>query len=163
MPTGVFKVKEGGINIQASNNRLFGRFCRAIGGEELIEDPRFKTHPDRQAHKDELTVELEKRLATRTMNEWVTILNEAGVPSGPLLNVKESFEDPQVQHLGMAKPVEHPELGTINLVGFGVNLERTPPQMRSAAPEQGEHNQEILAELGYSPAEIEDLRKQDAI
>ena len=163
VPTGVFKVKDGAINIQASNNRLFGRLCRAIGGEELIEDPRFKTHPDRQAHKDELTVELEKRLAARTMDEWVMLLNEAGVPSGPLLNVKESYEDPQVQHLGMAKPVDHPQLGKVKLVGFGVNLERTPPQMRSAAPEQGEHNQEILTELGYSPAEIEALKQQGAI
>lgn len=163
VPTGVFRVKDGAINIQASNNRLFGRFCRAIGGPELIEDPRFKTHPARQQHKDELTAELEKRLATKTMDEWVEILNEAGVPSGPLLNVQESVGNEQVQHLPMIQPVEHQALGQLNLVGFGVNLERTPPSLRSAAPDQGQHTAEILGELGYDAAQIEQLRQDGVV
>ncbi|MBI3967403.1 MAG: CoA transferase [Chloroflexi bacterium] len=163
VPTGVYKVKDGALNIQSSNNRLFGRLCRAIGAPELAEDQRFKNHPDRQARRQELTAELEKHLAARGMSEWVTILNDAGVPCGPLLDVKQCFENEQVQHLGMAKPVEHPVLGKIKLVGFGVNLERTPPRMRSAAPEQGEHNDEILAGLGYSKAEIEAMAKAGVI
>ncbi|HEX2173993.1 MAG TPA: CoA transferase [Dehalococcoidia bacterium] len=163
VPTGVYRVKDGAINIQAAGNRLYARLCKAIGGEELITDPRFEKPEARRAHREEMTDELEKRLAARSMDEWVAILNEAGVPSGPLLNVKEAFENEQIRHLEMVKPTEHPAIGTVNLLGFGVNLDRTPPRMRSAAPEQGEHTQEILGELGYSQSEIDQLARDGAI
>ena len=163
VPTGLYRVKDGAINVQAAGNRLYARLCHAIGGAELIEDPRFKTPADRRAHREEMTDELEKRLAARGAEEWVTLLNEAGVPSGPALNVKECFENEQVRHLDMVKPTEGTAVGTVNLLGFGVNLERTPPRMRRAAPEQGEHTREILAELGYSEADVEQLAREGAI
>lgn len=163
VPTGVYKVKDGSLNIQAANNRLYGRLCRAIGAPHLADDPRFTNHPDRQARREEITAELESYLTARTMDEWVVILNEAGVPCGPILNVKQCFENEQVQHLDMAKPVEHPVLGSINLLGFGVNLERTPPRMRTAAPEQGEHNEEVLGQLGYTNVQIQELAKAGVI
>lgn len=163
VPTGLYAVKDGAINIQAASNRLYGRLCRALDAEELIEDPRFKAPADRRANREALTDELEKRLAARNADEWVLVLNEAGVPSGPVLNMKQTFENEQVQHLNMVKPAEGTALGTVNLLGFGVNLERTPPRMRRAAPEQGEHTREILAELGYSEADVEQLARQGAI
>ena len=105
-----------------------------------------------------MTVEIEKRLATRDADEWVELLTAAGVPAGPVLNVEQSFADPQVQTLPVVAPVKHPTYGDQRLVGHGFNLERTPPRICSAAPERGEHTDEILGELGYGMQEIERLR-----
>lgn len=154
VPAGTFHAKDGALNIQASNDTLFGRLCRALGAPELAQDPRYKRPRDRQARRDELGAEIERLLAARTAAEWVEILNAAGVPSGPILNVEECFENEQVKTLPMVQPLQHPKLGAINILGFGVNLERTPPRMRSATPEYGEHTREVLAELGYSGEQI---------
>jgi crotonobetainyl-CoA:carnitine CoA-transferase CaiB-like acyl-CoA transferase len=163
VPAGSFHAKDGILNIQASNDTLFGRLCRAIGAPEIAEDPRFKRPSERQKRRDELTAELEKHLAAKTRMEWVEILNAAGVPAGPILNVKESFENEQVKTLPMVQPIEHPTMGTIKILGFGVNLERTPAKMRSATPELGEHTREVLKELGYKPEQIKELQKAGAI
>lgn len=163
VPVGALRAKDGMLNVQASNNRLFGRLCKAIGAPELADDPRFKEQKDRQAHRDELIALIEERLATRTVAEWVELLNEAGVPCGPILNVKETFENEQVQTLPMVQQVEHPKLGTVKILGFGVNLSRTPPRIKTAAPERGEHTREILAELGYSAAEIEAFERAGVV
>jgi crotonobetainyl-CoA:carnitine CoA-transferase CaiB-like acyl-CoA transferase len=163
VPAGTFRAGDGTLNIQASNDTLFGRLCRALGEPELAQDPRFKRPSDRQSRRDEMTAEIERLLAARPAAEWVEILNAAGVPSGPILNVKESFENEQVKTLPMVQPLQHPKLGEINILGFGVNLERTPPRMRSATPEYGEHTGEVLEELGYSPAEIKELEETGAV
>lgn len=163
VPAGTFHAQDGDLNIQSSGDTLFRRLCNAIGAPELADDPRFKRARDRQQRRDELTGEIEQRLASRTKNEWVEVLNAAGVPSGPILNVQETFENEQVKTLPMVQPLEHPTLGTINILGFGVNLERTPARMRWATPEHGEHTQEVLAELGYSDAEVEAMEKAGAI
>ena len=87
--------------------------------------------------------------ATKTSADWIDILNRAGVPSGPIYKMNEVFADPQVQHLGIVQPVEHPTLGRLDLVGQAVTLSRTPSKLRSATPERGEHTDEVLRELGY--------------
>ncbi len=163
VPAGTFRAKDGELNIQSSGDTLFRRLCSAIGAPELAEDPRFKRARDRQQRRDELTAELEKHLVKKTKNEWVEVLNAAGVPSGPILNVKESFENEQVQTLPMVQPIEHPTLGTINVLGFGVNLGRTPARMRTPTPEHGEHTHEVLAELGYSEEQIAEMAREGAI
>ena len=163
VPAGTFHAQDGDLNIQSSGDTLFRRLCNAIGAPDLADDPRFKRARDRQQRRDELTAEIEKYLAAKTKNEWVEILNAAGVPSGPILNVEESFANEQVQTLPMVQPLDHPELGTINILGFGVNLERTPARMRSAAPEHGEHTHEVLAELGYSEEQIGEMEREGAI
>ncbi|HJV56056.1 MAG TPA: CoA transferase, partial [Methylomirabilota bacterium] len=135
----------------------------ALGTEPLIEDPRFKMAPDRSKNRKALTVELEKALVGKTSAEWVELLNAKGVPSGPILDVKQVYENEQIRHLKMAVPVEHPALGEVLVQAPPVTLSRTPGAVRTPAPDTGEHNDQILTELGYSPTDIDTLRRDKVI
>ena len=163
IPTGVFKTSDGHINIAASGQHMFKRLCETIGRPELINDPRFVMSVDRSKNRKECNAEIEVAMVKRSSAEWVAKLNEAGVPCGPIYNVKEMVEDPQVVHLGLATEVKHAALGTLRVQNLPVTLSRTPGQVRTGAPEAGEHSDEILAEFGYSKAEIEALRKEKVI
>jgi formyl-CoA transferase len=162
-PTGVYKCKDGSIIIQAAGGRLYTRLLEVIEAPELAEDPRFKTAEARLAHREEMTQELEKRLVKHDREYWQQRFHEAGVPAGPILNTKQAFENEQVQTMPAWRPAKSKKLGTLKLTGHGVNLERTPPSIRSAAPERGEHTDEILKELEYSPEEIAKLHEQGAV
>src|ERR1700675_3972797 len=150
IPTGVFKTKDGHMNIAASGQLMYRRLCTALGVPQLIDDPRFKTVPDRSKNRKVMNEELDKATSVKTSAEWNAIMNEAGVPCGPIYNVKEVFEDPHVRHLGLAVEVKSPALGEIQIQNVPVTLSRTPAQVRSAAPEMGEHTDEVLREAGYS-------------
>jgi formyl-CoA transferase len=153
-PTGVYRASDGDLIIQAGGQTMFRRLCEALEGPELTEDARFVDGKERLKHRPELTVEIEKRLALRTAAEWVARLTEFGVPAGPVLNVEQCFANEQVETLPVVWEVEHAALGRERLLGPGVNMERTPPRICSAAPEHGEHTDEVLAELGYSEDDI---------
>ena len=99
----------------------------------------------------------------RTTAEWVEHLNAAGVPSGPVYSLDQTFADPQVKHIGMAATVDHPSRGPIDLVGQPVRFHRTPWQLRSATPEMGQHTDSILADLGYSESDIAGLRDRAVV
>ncbi len=163
IPTGVFKTKDGHMNIAAAGQNMFKRLCAALGTEHLIDDPRFKNPADRSKNRQALTVELEKATATRTSAEWVDALNKAGVPCGPILNVKEVFEDEQVKALGLATAVKHPKLGELHVQNLPVTLSRTPGAVRTHSPDAGEHTDQILKSLGYSAAEIERLKEKKVV
>jgi crotonobetainyl-CoA:carnitine CoA-transferase CaiB-like acyl-CoA transferase len=163
IPTGVFTTSDGHINIAASGQVMYRRLCEAIGANHLLEDPRFRTLADRSRNRKAMNEELNRVLVARTSADWIEILNKAGVPSGPILNVKQVFEDPQVQHLGLAQPVRHAERGEIRVQGLPAALSRTPGAIRRGAPVHGEHTDEILAEFGYSREEIAQLRRDNVV
>jgi len=163
IPTGVFKTADGHLNIAASGQHMFRRLCETLGTEPLLDDPRFRTAPDRSKNRKALAVELEKAFGTRTTQEWVELLNTKGVPSGAILDVKQVYENEQIRHLKMAVPVKHPALGELFVQAPPVTLSRTPGGVRTPAPDTGEHTDQILAELGYSPADITSLRSDKVI
>jgi formyl-CoA transferase len=162
IPTGVFATADGHINIAASGN-LYERLCRAIGAPELIKHPDYADFKLRQKNRDALNDEITARTVTKRSAEWIELLNQAGVPCGPIYTIDRMFDDPQVQTLGMAQPVEHYKLGKIDIVGQGVKLMRTPAQVRTAAPDRGADTREVLAEFGYDAAAISDLQRRGIV
>jgi crotonobetainyl-CoA:carnitine CoA-transferase CaiB-like acyl-CoA transferase len=162
-PTGVYRASDGSLIIQAGGQTMFRRLCDALGAPELVNDARFVDGRTRLKQRPELTAEIEKCLAARTAAEWVERLTEFGVPAGPVLNVEECFANEQVQTLPMVFEVEHPVLGREKILGPGVQMQRTPPRICSAAPEHGQHTDEILAELGYSEADIARFHQQEIV
>jgi crotonobetainyl-CoA:carnitine CoA-transferase CaiB-like acyl-CoA transferase len=165
VPTGVFPTADGHINIAASGAVLFERLCKALDAEQILENPAYKTFETRSANRDELNSEISEVTRTKPSQHWVELLNDAGVPCGPIYDVEQVFNDPQVRHLGIAVPVESPALGEFPVVGQPVVLTRTPQpkKMRRATPEFGEHTDDILKDLGFGKKEIAGLRARGAV
>jgi formyl-CoA transferase len=162
IPTGVFRTRDGHINIAAAGQHMYRRLCETLGTEHLVDDPRFRTAADRSRHRAALTVEIDQALSGRTSAEWVELLNAKGVPCGPILDVKEVFENEQVRHLNLAVPVQHPALGELRVQAPPATLSRTPASVRTPAPDVGQHTDEVLGELGLSAEDIARLRR-DAV
>jgi len=163
IPTGVFETKDGHINIAASGEDLYTRFCKAIERPDLLTDERFATSKARSKNRDLIMEVLMPVTRKKSSAEWIALLNEAGVPCGPIYNVKESFADPQVQHLKMAQPVTSPALGDLTILGHPVSFGDTRNPIRNAAPELGADNDDILIGLGYTKDQIADLTKRGVI
>jgi formyl-CoA transferase len=163
MPTSAYRTADGHINVAAAGDGMWQRLCKAIGREALLARDEFKDQPSRAKNRVALNAEINAALAKRKSAEWVTLLNEAGVPCGPIYAMDQVFADPQVQHIRAAAEVKHPELGTFRVVNQAATLSRTPASMASATPALGEHTAEVLAELGYTPAEIEGLRTRKVV
>ncbi|MBV8836124.1 MAG: CoA transferase [Alphaproteobacteria bacterium] len=163
IPTGLFPTADSPINIAADSDDIFARFCRAIGAATLTEDEHYATEQARSDNRLALNAAITEKLRARGSREWIDLLNQAGVPCGPVYRIDEMFEDPQVRHLGMARPVRHPALGEIELVSQPIVLTRTPSELRTPAPERGEHTDAVLRDLGYDAGRIAELRRQQAI
>ena len=154
IPTGVYRTKDGHINIAVFGGKIWERFAEAMGAPEWITDERSKTKAGRSTHRDWLNAEIEKRLRANTSSHWIEKLNDAGVACGRINDLKQVFEEPQVRHLGTLKKVVSPRLGEQTLMGQPITLERTPSTIARSAPLRGEHTLEILAEAGYGPEEL---------
>jgi crotonobetainyl-CoA:carnitine CoA-transferase CaiB-like acyl-CoA transferase len=163
MPTGVYVTADGYFNIGASGDAIYGRFCKVIGAPQLATDPRFVTNADRSKNRRDLAEAIDAITHTKTSAAWIAILNEAGVPCGPINSIDQVFADPQVKHLHVTRHVPHKVLGDIEVIGQAVELSRTPWGVHSPTPEPGEHSDEVLRELGYGAAEIADLRTRKVI
>jgi formyl-CoA transferase len=163
IPTGVFKTADGYINIAATGGGIYKRFCEAIGAPGLATDPDYATGPARSKNRKALNAAIEAITVTEPSAHWIDLLNRAGVPAGPINTIDEVFADPQVVHLKMAQPVDHPVLGPQKVVGQAVELSRTPSAIRTATPEQGADTDAILKGIGYDDAAIAALREKNAI
>ena len=163
IPTGVFQTKDGHINIAATGDAIYKRFCTVMGREDWLTDPQFDSPRKRSLNRDAMNAQIEAITKTRSSNDWIAAFNEAGVPAGYIYSIDEVFADPQVRHLGMAAPAKHPKLGDIELVAQPIKLSAAEFTVRSATPELGEHTNEVLAEAGYEASEIAALRAAGAI
>lgn len=162
-PYGAFRTADGWINIAAGNQPMWERLARLLELEGLIKDERFLTVADRVANRSALTGLIEARLTGETSAHWQQALDGSGVAAGPILHVDEVFEDPQVLHLGLLKQIEPSPFGPLKTTGFSVNLHDSPAGITQPPPKMGQHNGEILAELGYDGSAVGNLKTRGVI
>ena len=151
---------DGYMNLGAANEGTWEAFCRGVGLEERLADPRFTTNSDWKARETELAALLEDTLRTQSTDHLVKLLEEVGVPAGPIYDLAHVYDDPQVHARDMLVELEDPQPGTIKHIRVPVKLSHTPGSIRRRAPALGEHSREVLLEAGYSVAEVEGLVEQ---
>lgn len=164
-PSGTFRTGDGLLNIAANKQEQFEAVCHVVGRPELIQDGRFSERQSRLQHRFELKAILEEAMASRSTDEWWKLLNQAGVPAGPVYSVPQALAHPQVAERGMVGTFpDAPGVGRdIRLVRTGFKVNGEAPRVDSPPPMLGQHSEEILASLGYSASEIEALRTEKAI
>jgi formyl-CoA transferase len=165
IPMGAFKTADGAVNIAAAGGRLWTRFLEVADAQELADHPDYVSAKLRSQNRAALNEVIGGIMAKRTSQDWIESLSEAGVPCGPINSIDQTFAEPQVRHLSIAQPMHHPAKGVVNVVGQPVHLERTPqpPKIRKATPDVGGNTDEVLAELGYDQARIDDLRQRGVV
>jgi formyl-CoA transferase len=163
IPTGVFPTADGHINIAASGGHIFKRLCEALDAPSLVSDPDFDSGEKRSANRVRLNAELGERTKRYKSAALVELLNKAGVPSGPIYSIDQMWADPQVKHVGMAVPMEHPTGKDVAIVNQAVALSRTPSVINRRTPKLGEHNDEVLGELGYGKDAIADMKRRKVV
>ncbi|UCH38370.1 MAG: CoA transferase [Candidatus Bathyarchaeota archaeon] len=162
-PYQAFQASDSYFVIAVGNDALWQRFCQGVNLPELVTDSRFATNPDRVKNRAELTQLLNAHFQKKTVEEWLSLIENAGVPCGPVLRLSEVFNDPQVLHRKMVEELEHPSAGHIRVVGTPLKLSTTPASIRTSPPILGEHTVDILQSLGYTPREIAEFIKLDVI
>jgi crotonobetainyl-CoA:carnitine CoA-transferase CaiB-like acyl-CoA transferase len=158
-----FEAQDGWIVIGGANQRNWLRTLEAIGAPELADDPRFRDNAGRMAHLKELEAEFAKRLRTRPSEHWLNLLEEKGVPCGPVNTMLQALSDPQTLAREMVVEVEHTTLGPVKTLGLPVKFSQTPGKVRSGAPLYGEHTREILTEYGFSSDEIDAFAREGVV
>lgn len=153
-PYQAFATQDGYINIGAANQNNWERMCRAVGREDLLDDDRFASNPERMVSIEALTPIMEETFRTQTTAHWVETLEKAGVPCGPIYNIEQVYADPHVQSRDMAVELEHPKSGAIRNIGVPVKLSDTPGSVRTPAPLLGQHSDEVLVQFGYAATDI---------
>jgi len=163
IPTGVFRSSDGYINIACSGDVMWKRLCEVLGAPELFDHPDYADGAVRLANRDALNAALESYTEKRSSDDLVDSMNRLGVPCGPIYSIDEVFADPQVQHLGMSKTVQHATLGPIDVIDNAVIMGAAPEVTYRATPTRGQHTGEVLAEFGYDVSEIEDLIERGVV
>ncbi|HEY9537455.1 MAG TPA: CoA transferase [Kiloniellaceae bacterium] len=153
-PYQAFRTADGWVNIGAANQKNWERLVGILGHAELRNDPRFATNDRRMANREALEGELNRIFGTRTTDAWLAILEEGGFPAGPVLSIAEMHTDPQALAREMIVTTNHPVAGRVDTLGLPVKFSATPGGIAQPAPLLGEHSREVLAELGFSAAEI---------
>ncbi|ONG45698.1 formyl-CoA transferase [Pseudoroseomonas deserti] len=162
IPTGVFPTSDGHINIAASGQRIWERSAETLGRKDWLTNPDYASGAARSKNRDALNAEIAAVTATRTSAEWVEALNQAGVPCGPINSIDQAFEDVQSKHLGIARSLER-DGKPVQYVGQPVQLSRTPSAVVSHPPAIGEHTDAILKGVGFSEAEIAELKSKNVV
>ena len=162
-PYQVFATKDGELMIAGGNDRLFAAICRVVGLPLLIDDPRFRTNPDRVRNRDELCAILEERLAEHDSADWHDRLTEAGVPAAPVADVADVAHAPQTDALGMLQPLPHPSIPDLKLTALPMSFDGDRVLHRSAPPAIGQHSEEILLEAGFNNDEVAALAAEGVI
>ena len=162
-PYQAFETSDGWITVGGSNQATWHRLIETVGLPELADDPRFLENADRMRNVGALASVLGERFKTRPTAEWLGLLEEGGVPAGPVASIGEMLELPQTLARDMVVEVEHSKLGPVRTVGFPVKFSKTPTSIERGAPLLGEHTPEVLAEVGYADEEIEELKRSGAV
>jgi formyl-CoA transferase len=164
IPYQVFQTKDRPIAIAVANQKLWVNFCKLVGKEDWLKDPRFESNPMRVENRIVFLPLVEALFAQKTCDEWMDLLVGAAIPCGPVNDMQHLFADPQVQHRGMIAEVAHPTIGTLRLTGIPIKYSETPGEIRLPPPLLGEHTDEILTTtLDYSSDKIEELKRQGTI
>lgn len=163
MPTNRYLTQDGAVNIAVAGNETWRRLCEALDRPDWIDCEEYKTNAERTKRRDRLNADIAAIIKTKTSSEWVDLLTSAGVPCGPIYRIDEMFNDPQVQHLRVAQPLQTVPFGDTRAMGQPVQLTRTPSHLTAAPPTLGQHTAEILAEVGINPEKIKDLKNQSII
>ena len=162
-PSGVFKTKDGYVNIAANKQEQWESVCDVLGVPGLKTDPRFQKRDIRKQNRKELTPLLEARLAERPTREWVDLLNAKDVPSGEILSLEDALKQPQIQHRQTLKDVPVEGLGTVPLFGLTAKFEKTPGDITAAPPRLSAHTAEVLAGVGVTPEELAALKSKGIV
>jgi crotonobetainyl-CoA:carnitine CoA-transferase CaiB-like acyl-CoA transferase len=163
IPMGVFPTADKPINIAASSPKLWAIFCKAAGREDWMQVPEWQTVAGRSKDRARVNAAVSEVTRTKPSEWWIATLEEAGIPCGPVNNIREVFEDPQVQHLEMAMPLRHRTRGDLRIVASPLKVEGLRTGVYRDVPGLGEHGAEILAEAGLSAEQIADMRAKGAL
>ncbi len=163
IPQGVFETSDGHINIAAAGQTIWKRLCAALDADELASNPDYETVPLRLKNRDTLGAEITKRTKLKSSAYWIEMLAEAGVPCGPIYSIDQVFGDDHVKQLGVTAVVESDAIGPIEIATQAIGINRTPSHIAAAAPERGEHSEEILEQFGYSADEIAAFRSRNVV
>ena len=163
VPTNRYLTKDGAINIAVAGDQIWRRLCGALGRHDWAEDDGLATNGKRKARRDELNSAIGEIVKEKTSAEWVDLLTEAGVPCGPIYSIDEMFDDPQVQHLDIAQPLETEPFGETLALAQPFQLSRTPSTLEASPPTRGQHTAEILEELGVDAGDIAALQEQSVV
>jgi len=162
-PYGRFHARDGYVNIAAGNDAMWEKLARTLGRLDWLDDERFCNFVERIEHRAALSAEIESVLEGQDVAHWIEVINGAGIPAGPVLDIGQVFSDPQVLAREMLVELPHPEIGTFKTTGLPVKLSETPGRIERRPPLLGEHTDDVLGECGLMPEEIERLRGERVI
>ncbi len=164
VPYEAHRAKDDYLIFGVINERMWKSFCTLLGMEELKDDPRFSANSQRLQNRQALIEIIDRKLAAKTVDEWIPLFDEAGIPCGPINSFDRVFSDPQVRHMGLVKEVNHPHYGPVKVVGPPATFSESPIGIQSPPPILGEHNEEVLTGLlGYSKEQVEAFKNQGVI